>query len=188
MGFPLSQPPKIDVPEYEELEDEKLMALYINGDESAFRELFGRYRHRVYGYLSKRVRDQKLVEDLFQNVFFNLHRSRSSYEEDKLFSAWLFAICRNTVRSHLRGERRKVLVVPETQAENSVAQERGTGSQERMWQEVLQLITPKQKEAIRLRYEQELEFDEIAEQLQTTENNVRQMISRAVRKIRGSFP
>src|SRR3989338_5977637 len=61
---------------YEEREDELLMVQYANGDEIAFQELYRRYRARAYGYLSRRVRNSGVADELFQKVFLKLHRSR----------------------------------------------------------------------------------------------------------------
>lgn len=75
---------------YESSDDESLMALYIGGDEVAFRALYGRYRKRVYGFLSKRVYDATAAEELCQTTLLKLHRSRGRYREGELFAAWVF--------------------------------------------------------------------------------------------------
>ena len=78
------------------------MALYTAGKAEAFTELFDRYKGRVLAYMLKQLRNEKTAEDLLQQVFFKLHRSRSLYDPGRLFPAWLFSICRNVLVDHFR--------------------------------------------------------------------------------------
>lgn len=171
----------------EGVEDEQLMIRYVEGDESAFRELFERYKGRIYGYLVKRARDRRLADDLFQTVLLKLHRSRAKYDPSYLFSAWLFTICRNVVVDHARkASARAIISTLEGEAEKIPAPETGNISDERRWEELLSRLSPKQRQMIELRYGEELSFDEIASRMNTTAGNVRQMVSRTIRKMKGS--
>ncbi len=182
----MSQTPQIDVSTYEQAADERLMALYINGDDRAFQELFSRYKGRVFGYLTKRLTDPRVAEDLFQAVFLNLHRSRSRYNPERPFSAWLFSISRNVVRDHLRSQKRTVVApLAEGNFEETSGQPLDDSSAQTRLEEALQQMTPMEREAIRLRYDKAFKFEDIARELNTSAGNARQLISRAVRKVRG---
>lgn len=165
---------------YEKREDEVLMAQYAAGDEGAFREIYGRYRARAYGFISKRVSQPSVVDELFQLTFLKLHHSRARYEPGRRFSAWFFTICRNVVVDHYRARGRS-LEMATLNEETATATNESTGE---VPGELLKSLPPKQREAIRLRYREELEFAQIARELGTSQSNVRQLISRGVRKIR----
>ena len=49
------------------------MALYQNGDESAFKELYSRHSAKIYAYLKKRLRKEEIVKDTYQEVFMKIN-------------------------------------------------------------------------------------------------------------------
>lgn len=159
------------------------MAQYAAGDEAAFRELYGRYRARAYGYLSKRVSDPRLVDELFQQVFLKLHHSRAHYDGKRIFSAWFFTICRSTVIDELR-RRGRTLPTTTMEEEPAAPQSESKEDSEPIPTGVLLALPERQREAVRLRYEEELAFDQIASRLNTTADNVRQLVSRGVKRLR----
>ncbi len=167
----------------EGIEDEELMRHYMAGDEAAFRQLYDRYRGRVYGYIVNRVKDPKVADELFQTTFLKLHRFRPKYTPGRLFSAWIFTICRNVVRDHFRVEMRKVPQVTLDEARVNSDGDRVSRKREAL-EEVLNLLSKRQREAVALRYEEEMEFKDIARVLKISEVNVRQVISRAIRGLR----
>lgn len=183
----MSQTGNLSVPVYEDAEDEKLMALYVQGDEVAFRELFLRYKGRVYGYLARRLSDVSTTDDLFQLVFLNLHRSRRLYDSKRLFSAWIFCITRNVIRDFLRQKRRDVNIAQKEMDIETILVQQEDASVEMQLEEAMKKVSPREREAIRLRFDKAMEFEEIARSLGTSEGNVRQVISRAIRKVREAF-
>lgn len=87
--------------------DEILMAAYQAGSREAFARLFERHGGSVYGFLVRRISDRSLVEDLFQEIFLRLHRSRRTYDGRRPFRAWLFGIVHNLVVDALRERGRR---------------------------------------------------------------------------------
>jgi RNA polymerase sigma-70 factor (ECF subfamily) len=70
-------------------------------DAAAFEELMVRYQDRLVGVLAHLVGQQDLAEDLAQDVFLRVYRSRKSYQPGAKFSTWLFTIA-NNVASNAR--------------------------------------------------------------------------------------
>jgi RNA polymerase sigma-70 factor (ECF subfamily) len=169
---------------YEELEDEKLMGLYVAGDEAAFRELFARYKGRVYAYVYRATSDKRMAEDLFQRVFLKVHRSRSRFDESRVFAAWLFAICRNVARDYVAKEKARPEVPVEKPSEVNAAIAPQEETPDASWNAMLSELPERQKKALEMRFGENLEFSEIARVLETSESNARQIISRAVRKVK----
>jgi RNA polymerase sigma-70 factor (ECF subfamily) len=77
------------------------------GDDEAFAELVRRYRGRVFGSFVKRLGDRQEAEDLTQEVFLRLYRSRHSYQPRARFATWLFHVSQNVARNALRSRRRR---------------------------------------------------------------------------------
>jgi RNA polymerase sigma-70 factor, ECF subfamily len=86
--------------------DEILMAAYQAGSGQAFEALFERHASSVYGFLVRRVGDEALAEDLYQEAFLRVHRARHTYEAGRPFRAWLFAIAHNLLNDSLRSRAR----------------------------------------------------------------------------------
>ena len=82
------------------------MAAYQAGNEAAFGQLFDRHAGRVYGFLERRSGDRLLAEDLYQEVFLRLHRSRHTYDVSRPSRTWLYGIAHNVLIDALRSRGR----------------------------------------------------------------------------------
>ncbi|MDO3378863.1 RNA polymerase sigma factor [Geoalkalibacter halelectricus] len=165
--------------------DEQLMAAYAEGDMQAFELLYHRHRERILGYLFNRLRDRDEAEEVFQTVFAKLHAARDRYREDIPFLPWIFTIARNALIDHLRKNQSVSRHLTFTDdAGVDVADPRtqrlpiGDALAE------LSSLSPGQRQVLELRFDQDLSFEDIALQLQTSSGNARQLVSRAVRRLR----
>jgi RNA polymerase sigma-70 factor, ECF subfamily len=84
-----------------------LMLEVQRGDPGAFPQLVERYWTRVFGVFFRRLGDREEAEDLTQDVFLRLYRSRTRYEPRAKFATWLFHITQNVARNALRSRRRR---------------------------------------------------------------------------------
>lgn len=89
--------------------DEQLMAAYAGGDASAFDVLFQRHRARLFTFLLHQVGARSTAEDVFQDVFLRVVRSRRRYRQRGSFRSWLYTIARNALAD---GRRRAALRSP----------------------------------------------------------------------------
>lgn len=87
-----------------------LMQRVCRGDQEAFAQLQARYAPRVFGYFCRQLRDRAEAEDLTQEVFLRLYRSRARYEPRARFATWIFHITQNVARNALRSRRRRPCV------------------------------------------------------------------------------
>ena len=72
-------------------------------DQSSFAELYTAYLPRIFNYVSYRVMDRDLAEELTSAIFERALKNIHTYRKDKgAFSTWLFTIAHNTVTSHFR--------------------------------------------------------------------------------------
>jgi len=82
--------------------DAALMLRVKRGNRAAFTELVEKYKQPVMNFIFRTLRDETEAEDLAQNVFLQVYKSRRRYEQTAKFSTWLFTIARNLCLNELR--------------------------------------------------------------------------------------
>ena len=82
--------------------DAALMLRVKRGDRAAFAELVEKYKQPVMNFVFRTLRDETEAEDVAQNVFLQVYKSRARYERTAKFSTWLFTIARNLCLNELR--------------------------------------------------------------------------------------
>src|ERR1700722_19231055 len=82
--------------------DAALMLRVKRGDRAAFTELVEKYKQPVMNFVYRSLRDEAEAEDLAQDVFLQVYKSRSRYKQTAKFSTWLFTIARNLCLNELR--------------------------------------------------------------------------------------
>lgn len=173
--------------EYRLRTDEELMSAYQEDDSLAFNELYDRTADRIHGYLQRRVQDQTLVEDILQGTYFKFHKTRSQYCPPLLVLPWLFTICQSVLIDTLRARARHInnLEDIEPASLSLAANVDESEGKPGLLEEVagVKKLSRNQQQALELRFGQDLSFDEIALRLETSPTNVRQMISRALRRL-----
>jgi RNA polymerase sigma-70 factor (ECF subfamily) len=82
------------------------------GDLNALSELIARYQNRLYRYLLRMVRQPAEAEDLFQQTWLRVVEKVRSFDASRNFDAWLFTLARNLAIDHLRRIRPQSLDEP----------------------------------------------------------------------------
>ena len=82
--------------------DAALMLRVKRGDRAAFAELVEKYKQPTINFVFRTLRDETESEDVAQNVFLQVWKSRDRYERTAKFSTWLFTIARNLCLNELR--------------------------------------------------------------------------------------
>ncbi len=161
------------------------MVAYADGDIEAFRTLYERHKKRIFGYLFAKLKDRSEADDVFQSIFAKLHVARQKYRKEIPFLLWIFTIARNDLFDHLRKKSTymKHITISEREVECYADPMSDTAHISVAISE-LSSLTAAQRQALELRFNEGLTFREISAQMQTTEDNTRQIISRAIRKVR----
>lgn len=94
------------IPGFQTLPDEDLMELFQGGYDEAFTIIVNRYRERVHQFVYRYTHDHLDSEDLTQETFMRVFRSRNSYERIARFSTWLYTIATNLIRSQYKRSQR----------------------------------------------------------------------------------
>ncbi|HOX17600.1 MAG TPA: RNA polymerase sigma factor [Spirochaetales bacterium] len=83
-------------------DDADLASRVLAGEVEAFRGLVDRYSDAVYRFCAARLGDREDAEDAVQDVFVRAFRSLRSFDLERSFRSWLFAIAANRVRSRYK--------------------------------------------------------------------------------------
>ncbi len=169
-----------------EAEDTKLMVLVKEGDQKAFKKLFEKYKKRVLGYMFSMTKDQKIAEDLSQDIFLKVYRFRESFGKDLKFSPWFWTIARNSALDHLR---RKTEFLSQDGSSLDVENIQDTSEtaeisliekvDESRVKKCIEGLTHSQRDALLLRTMAELPYEEIAQKMETSLSSVKSLINRA---------
>ena len=81
---------------------------YLEGRLEAFDGLYAALSGRLRGYLLSQCRDPALADDLLQDTFLQLHRSRRTYEPGRPVTPWVFAIARHVFLMKRRSTGRRL--------------------------------------------------------------------------------
>ena len=82
--------------------DAQLMLRVRDGDEDSFRVLLDKHRNPVIHFIYRMVQDRAIAEELSQEVFLRVYRSRETYEPTARFTTWLFRIATHLALNWLR--------------------------------------------------------------------------------------
>ncbi len=173
--------------------DAVLMLRVKRGDRAAFAELVEKYKQPVLNFIYRTLRDETEAEDLAQNVFLQVYKSRSRYRRTAKFSTWLFTIARNLCLNELRRRsRHPAESIEETHAENEDQPQRQYEDKSQMAppekllhgelaqkiEEALAELPENQRSAILLCRQDELSYEEIAEVLDCSLSATKSLIHR----------
>jgi RNA polymerase sigma-70 factor, ECF subfamily len=86
----------------DESSDAAIMLRVAAGDESGFNYLVGKHYRAMIHFLFRMVRNQAVAEELAQEVFLRVYRSRESYRAEAKFTTWLYRIATNLAVNHAR--------------------------------------------------------------------------------------
>jgi RNA polymerase sigma-70 factor (ECF subfamily) len=96
------------------VENSRLVAAHLGGDDRAFGELVRRYRVRLLNFIFRMIGDREKAEDLVQEAFVRVHRHLHRFDQSRKFSTWLYTIGSNLAKNELRNRARSPLVFHES--------------------------------------------------------------------------
>jgi RNA polymerase sigma-70 factor (ECF subfamily) len=151
--------------------DEELMAAYVSGEMAAFRELFQRYAPLLQRAMARDLRTVEEANDLVQQTFLHLHRSRLDFEPGRKLKPWIFTIALNLKREYFRRTRRRQEMSLEDDRaiepfEGPRGQERSDAARETT--RALLTLPREHREVIELHWFGGLSFPEVAEAVGST--------------------
>lgn len=158
------------------------MILYQRGEEMAFEVLFERHSGRVLQFLTGKLQNREFAQDVTQQVFLRLHRSREQYSAQFPFLPWLFTIAKTAMMDAMK----ETTALKRVDASKEYVELIATPSlvSEPAVLDHFHLLPSAQKDALTLRFLKDSSFEEIARHLNTSESNARQLVSRGIKRLK----
>lgn len=177
--------------------DAQLMLRVRDGDEDSFRVLLEKHRNPVVHFLYRMVQDEAVSEELSQEVFLRVYRSRGTYEPTARFTTWLFRIATHLALNWLRdgkNERGQYRLDDDGDGDSpvrEVADRKPSVEQRMVYQarllevrQAIALLPEKQRAAVLMHKYEEMEYSQIASVLECSESAVKSLLFRAYETLR----
>jgi len=175
--------------------DAELMLRVRDGDGASFAVLLDKHRSPVVHFLYRMVLNQAVAEELAQEVFLRVYRSRNTYEPTARFTTWLFRIATHLALNFLRDRKDERFQHLDDGAGGATARElrdkcptvEQSLLQEARFQEIrraIGLLPDKQRAAVLMHKYEEMEYSQIARVLNCSESAVKSLLFRAYESLR----
>lgn len=148
----------------------------------AFHELYQRFSQNVFSFLMKKLKNIADAEDLLQKIFLKVHESKHLYSDKYRFEQWLFVIARTNVIDHFRSSKRYQKRLSENTPIHHV--QSLAADIELLNSSLVGRLNEDQKELLKMKYIDELSYQEIADLVNKSESSLRKMVSRLVINLR----
>ncbi len=182
------------------MSDSQLVAAVVAGEESAFEEIFNRYRRHVARTVGRFFREQDDIEEFLQQSFTKTYFSLNKFKgnEDSSLAAWITRITINVCydefrrRERTRGAHSTTLSEDENDHLEMMTDERAVSAEDsvlraQLADKVLTSLTPKDRMAVTLVYSQDYSIDEAAGLLGMTSSSLKSRLFRCRNQLKARF-
>jgi RNA polymerase sigma-70 factor (ECF subfamily) len=185
--------------DWTQLSDADIMLRVREGDDSGFGILIEKYRKQMVHFMFRMSRNQAVAEELAQEVFLRVYRSRQTYRAEAKFSTWLYRIATNLGVNHARDTKHERTAQnvyldqpdPETGTTPDVADSTLSVEQELVREERMKAIRQhvmalpeRQRNAVLMHKYQDMDYKEIGEVLKLSESATKSLLFRAYQTLR----
>jgi len=169
------------------LSDNEIMFNVKDGQLDQLSYLFDRHNVKLYNYFVMLTRDRALSEDLTQDVFLRILRSRHTFKGKGLFTSWMFQIARNVGIDHFRKSKNIDSLddqYVDIESEDATPfEESSKNEQVTLLQRAMENLSPHHKEVLMLARIENLPLKDVAKILGCPVNTVKVRIHRAVKEL-----
>jgi RNA polymerase sigma-70 factor (ECF subfamily) len=185
--------------DYEGLDDAQVMLRVKDGDDAGFEYLVTKFRRPMLAFMYRMAHNTAVAEELVQEVFLRVYRSRQTYNAEAKFSTWLYRIATNLAVNHARDtkyERPENTVNldeadPDTGstidlADTTITAEQAILRRERMAaiRQHVQNLPERQRMAVLMHKYQGMDYRQIGEVLKLSESATKSLLFRAYETLR----
>jgi RNA polymerase sigma-70 factor, ECF subfamily len=187
------------VADWSAMSDAEVMLRVREGDDSGFDLLIQKYHKPIIHFMFRMVHNQAVAEELAQEVFLRVYRSRHTYRAEARFTTWLYRIATNLGVNHARDTKHERAAQnvyldqpdPETGTTPDVADPGATVEQELVRDERMRAIRQhvmalpeRQRTAVLMHKYQGLDYKQIGEVLKLSESATKSLLFRAYQTLR----
>lgn len=188
--------------DWAQLSDAEVMLRVRDGDDAGFGILVEKYRRPIVHFMFRMVHNQAIAEELAQEIFLRVYRSRQTYRAEARFSTWLYRIATNLGVNYARDtkhERTAQTIYldqpdPETGATPDVADSTPSVEHELVREERLSAIRAhvmalpeRQRNAVLMHKYQGMDYKQIGEVLRLSESATKSLLFRAYQELRAKL-
>lgn len=159
-------------------EDLILIEEALSGKQASYERLMRKYYHLIYNLVYRMISKKEDVEDLTQEAFIKAFNSLQNFDRQFAFSTWLFKIATNNAIDYLRKKKLATFSIDkdiDTEdsdmkfeiPDNEYKPDRILidAQMKKVLDEAIEALPDKYKQVIVMRHKQELEYEEIAKEL-----------------------
>jgi RNA polymerase sigma factor (sigma-70 family) len=181
--------------EYQIKSDTVLWNDFIKGDEDAFRVIYSSHVQALYKYGSNFTHDEAMIKDCIHDVFIDLSKYRSGLGTTNNIKLYLFKSLKHKVVNAL-GEMKifgsvdqeKLPFHYSVSVEDELIDNEFDQQRYKQLEKALSSLTPRQREAIYLKFVSDLSYEELSKVMQLNYQSARNLVFRGLEKLRESFP
>ena len=197
-GVVLAQRPNTGA-ERAEQTDAEIMLAVAAGDEAGYSYLVSKYHRQIIHFLYRMVHNEAVAEELAQEVFLRVYRSRESYRAEAKFSTWLYRIATNLAVNHARDTKYErtapTLELDQPDPESGTLPEVASSDpnvEQRMLREErmaairahVAALPERQRMAVLMHKYQEMDYRQIGDVLKLSESATKSLLFRAYQTLR----
>jgi RNA polymerase sigma-70 factor (ECF subfamily) len=179
--------------------DAQIMLRVREGDDAGFNFLIEKYRKPIVNFMYRMVHNQAIAEELAQEVFLRVYRSRQTYRAEAKFTTWLYRIATNLGVNHARDTKHERVAQtiyldqpdPETGTTPDVADMHPGAEEEMVKDERMKAIRKhvmalpeRQRTAVLMHKYQGMDYKEIGAVLRLSESATKSLLFRAYQTLR----
>ncbi len=183
----------------EMLSDAEVMLRVAAGDDIAFDYLVEKYRRQMVSFMHRMTHNQAVAEELAQEVFLRVYRSRENYAASAKFTTWLYRIATNLAVNHARDTKHErpenIVNLDEPNADTGLTMDVADGSlnaeqtilrTERLLaiRRQVEALPERQRTAVIMHKYQNMDYKQIAAVLKLSESATKSLLFRAYETLR----
>ncbi|MDR0845734.1 MAG: RNA polymerase sigma-70 factor [Tannerella sp.] len=169
--------------------ERELVIRLLNGDESAFAELYASYKGRLIYFAMKFVKSKQFAEDVFQDAFISVWLNRRFLNPNMPFSAYIYTIVKNRILNLMadmdrENELKKNILSQSIDFDNETEDGILYKDLNSSFEKAIDKLTPRQKQVFEMSRKDMKSHKEIADELHISVLTVQQHISDSIQSIR----
>lgn len=161
-------------------------------DDSLFESYYTKYYNQIFVYVARKINDDVQAEDITMDAFLSCYQHFDDFNPEKAsFATWIYFIANNKIKNYFRDHKIFEMIEEEDWVADNFTDELEKAEYVKNMRDVLvvamDILSPIQQDIIIYKFYKDMNSNEIAKILGTTDGNVRVQLSRAIKKLRQYF-
>ncbi|MEO9022858.1 MAG: sigma-70 family RNA polymerase sigma factor [Ginsengibacter sp.] len=179
-----------------DIDEGLLWQSFLSGDNGSLEKIYRIYFDELYQYGNKWLNDHTFTEDIIQDLFVKLIRTRQNLSQTTSIRFYLFRAFRSLALDKIKTDKKMIVLdepgdemfpVDLTPEHNLIEKQEYNLVKEKL-SSALSALTPRQREAIFLRYNEGFSYIEVSEMMELTTKATYKLMARAIDALKGQLP